>query len=164
MATPSEPTRAGMSESEMRDNVIRLVFGADPKRFDQFCAVLSQAIPENTAAVLRGSSVTGVRHEDKTPFDSQGPGTSDLDLTLVGGEVLDWFDAEEGFYIPGAHTKPLSEKDPHIAPHLTPLRERLSAMAGRPVNIQATKDWVMFVREYMLGQPYLTLIGKLEEA
>ena len=68
----------------------------------------------------------------------------------------------ERFYIPGAHSKPLSDKDPDISPQLVPLRKRLSAMVGRPVNIQGTRDWVMFVREHLMNQPYLTLIGKLE--
>ena len=144
----------------MRDNVIRLAFHGDPSRLEQFCRVLLQAVPPETAAVLRGSSVTGESHEGE-PFDAKGPGTSDLDLTLVGGEVLDWFEPE-GFYIPGAHSKPLSDKDPDIAPKLAPLREKLTAMVGRPVNIQGTKDWVMFVREHLMNQPYLTLIGKLE--
>ena len=75
--------------------------------------------------------------------------------------MLHWF-APEGFYIPGAHSKPLSDKDPDISPKLVPLRKKLSAMVGRPVNIQGTKDWVMFVREHLMNQPYLTLIGKLE--
>ena len=35
-------------------------------------------------------------------------------------------------------------------------------MVRRPVNIQATRDFVMFVREHLMGQPYLTLCGKLE--
>jgi hypothetical protein len=30
------------------------------------------------------------------------------------------------------------------------------------VNIQGTRDWIMFVREHLMGQPYLTLIGKVE--
>ena len=29
-------------------------------------------------------------------------------------------------------------------------------------NIQGTRNWVMFVREHLMGQPYLTLVGKLE--
>jgi hypothetical protein len=156
-----EKEHAGMSETEMRNNVIRLAFRNDPRRLDEFCRVLTQAIPPETAVVVRGSSVTGVRHDDKAPFDADGPGTSDLDLTLVGDEILDWF-SPEAFYIPGAHSKPLSDKDPNIAPGLAPLRQKLTAMVGRPVNIQGTKDWVMFVREYLMGQPFLTLIGKLE--
>lgn len=149
-----------MSESQMRDNLIRLVFQNDAARLNRFCEVLLRELPPETAAVLRGSSVTGESHEGE-PFDAEGPGTSDLDLTLVGGEVLEWFEPK-GFYIPGAHTKPLSDKDPDISPKLTPLRDELTTMVGRPVNIQGTKDWVMFVREYLMNQPYLTLIGKLE--
>jgi hypothetical protein len=160
MAQEHEEKHAGMSESEMRDNLVRLVFQGDAKRLDRFCAELVRALPAETAAVLRGSSITGQSHEG-APFDAEGPGTSDLDLTLVGGEVLDWFEPE-CFYIPGAHSKPLSEKDPDISPQLVPLREKLSAMVGRPVNIQGTRDWVMFVREHLMNQPYLTLIGKLE--
>jgi len=160
MAQESEEKHAGMSESEMRDNLVRLVFEGDPNRLDRFCGELIQALPPETAAVLRGSSITGCSYEGD-PFDAAGPGTSDLDLTLVGGDVLDWFEPE-GFYIPRAHSKPLSDKDPDISPRLVPLRQKLSAMVGRPVNIQGTRDWVMFVREHVMNQPYLTLIGKLE--
>lgn len=156
-----ETTRAGLSEMEMRENVIRLAFGGDRHRYEQFLELLRRAIPENTAAVLRGSAVTGVRWEDGAPFDAEGPGTSDLDLTLVGGDMIGSYKLD-GFYIPGVHSKPLSEKDPDIAPDLVPLRERLIGIAGRPVNIQATRDFVMFVREHVMGQPYLTLCGKLE--
>jgi hypothetical protein len=159
----SEPTvRAGLSEQEMRENVIRLAFGGDPRRYDEFLEVLQQAIPDNTAAVLRGSSITGVRWEDGSPFDSDGPGTSDLDLTLVGGDIIGCYKIG-GFYIPGVHSKPLSEKDPDIAPDLIPLRERLMGMVRRPVNIQATRDFIMYVREHLMGQPYLTLCGKLAQ-
>jgi hypothetical protein len=156
-----EITRAGLSEMEMRENVIRLAFGGDRHRYEQFLEMLRRAIPENTAAVLRGSAVTGVRWEDGAPFDAEGPGTSDLDLTLVGDDMIGSYKLD-GFYIPGVHSKPLSEKDPDIAPDLVPLRERLIGIAGRPVNIQATRDFVMFVREHVMGQPYLTLCGKLE--
>lgn len=162
MSDEHDTVRAGLGEAEMRENAVRLAFAGDPRRLEEFCAVLERALPPDTAAVLRGSSVTGVRWEDGAPFDADGPGTSDLDLTLVGGTVLDWYVAD-GFYIPGVHSKPLSDKDPDIAPPLLPLRRRLTEMAGRPVNIQATKDWVMYVREHLMGQPYLTLIGKLEE-
>ncbi|HKQ57709.1 MAG TPA: hypothetical protein VJY35_07555 [Candidatus Eisenbacteria bacterium] len=150
-----------MSETEMRENVIRLAFGGDPGRLEAFCAELTRAVPIDTAAVLRGSSVTGARWMDGAPFDAEGPGTSDLDLTLVGGEILNLYEPH-GFYIAGVHTKPLSDKDPDIAPKLLPLRQRLVAMVGRPVDIQGTKDWIMYVRDHIMGQPYLTLLGKVE--
>jgi|SRR5688572_11867374 hypothetical protein len=156
------PVRAGLSEQEMRENLIRLVFGGDRHHYERFLEALQVVLPDNTAAVLRGSAVTGVRWEDGSPFDAGGPGTSDLDLTLVGGDVIGCYTAG-GFYIPGVHSKPLSEKDPDIAPDLVPLRQQLMELVGRPVNIQATRDFVMFVREHLMGQPYLTLCGKVEE-
>jgi hypothetical protein len=153
-------TVGGVSEDEMRERVIKLAFGGDARRFEEFCEVVRRGIPPETSVVLRGSSVTGVRYDDGAPFDADGPGTSDLDLTLVGVEVLGHY-ILDGFYIPGIHTKPLSDKDPDIAPELTPLRDRLVAMVKRPVNIQATRDFVMQLRGDLMGQPYLTLIGEV---
>jgi hypothetical protein len=151
-----------MTEEEMRERVIRLAFGGDVGRFREFCDVVRGAIPEGTCVVLRGSSVTGERYDDGAPFDADGPGTSDLDLTLVGPEILGEY-ILDGFYLPGVHTKPLSDKDPDIAPNLVPLREKLMAMVKRPVNIQGTRDIFMKIRGEWLGQPYLTLIGKIGE-
>ncbi len=144
----------------MRERVVKLAFGGDERRLEEFCDVVRAAMPEGTAVVLRGSSVTGERYDDGAPFDADGPGTSDLDLTLVGTGILGEY-ILDGFYLPGVHTKPLSDKDPDIAPNLVPLRERLQAMVGRPVNIQATRDIWMKLRGEWLGQPYLTLIGKV---
>ena len=146
----------------MRERVIKLAFGGDERRLEEFCDVVRVAIPEGTAVVLRGSSVTGERYDDGAPFDADGPGTSDLDLTLVGPEILGEY-ILDGFYLPGVHTKPLSDKDPDIAPNLVPLRDKLQAMVKRPVNIQATRDIWMRIRGDWLGQPYLTLIGKVGE-
>jgi hypothetical protein len=92
--------------------------------------------------VLRGSAVTGRRWRDAAPFDCDGPGTSDLDLTLVGDAVIGLFTVT-GFFVPGVHSRPLSDSDPDIAPDLIPLRETLIAMTGRPVNIQASREVVI---------------------
>jgi len=152
-----------MSEAEMRERVVKLAFGGEERRLEEFCDIVRGVIPEGTAVVLRGSSVTGERYDDGAPFDADGPGTSDLDLTFVGPEILGEY-ILDGFYLPGVHTKPLSDKDPDIAPSLVPLRARLVAMVGRPVNIQATRDIWMKIRGEWLGQPYLTLIGKVGES
>jgi hypothetical protein len=149
-----------MDETEMRTNVIRLAFDGDERKFQEFCRIVQQSVPEAHAAVLRGSSVTGVRHRDKLAFDADGPGTSDLDLTLIGAEVFRYYDFD-GYFVPGAHSRPLSDVDPDIAPDLIPLRERLVEMTGRPVNIQASRDWVQYFRGDVLGQPYLKLFGEL---
>ena len=141
----------------MRDRVVRLAFGGDASRFEAFCRAVGEGIPPGTEAVLRGSAVTGTRWTDGAPFDADGPGTSDLDLTLVGDTVLTHYSLD-GFYVPGVHSKPLSDKDPDIAPGLATLRHELMRMVGRPVNIQGTRDFVMFVREHLMGQPYLRLV------
>ena len=151
-----------LTEDEKRDNAIRLVFGGDEARFREFCQVIRDAIPLGVGAVLRGSAVTGKRWKDSASFDADGPGTSDLDLTLFGSDALAMFRLD-GFFIPGLHSRPLSdEEDPGIAPELVSLRQKLIAMVGRPVNIQATGDLVMFLRGDLLGQPYLTLVARPE--
>ena len=152
--TEPEPT-----EAEKRETVIQLAFAGSPDRYDEFCREVRDAIPEGTGVVLRGSAVTGIRWKDGAPFDADGPGTSDLDLTLVGDEVVGLFKVT-GFFVPGVHSRPLSDEDPDIAPSLVPLREKLMAMVRRPVNIQATRDFVMYLRGELIGQPYHTLIGK----
>ena len=148
------------TEEEMLANVIRLAFQGDEGRFGEVCSIVRQAVPEANAGVLRGSAITGFRWKDEAPFDADGPGTSDLDLTLVGADVLRYYSAT-GYWIPGIHSRPLSDVDPNIAPELVPLRERLIAMVARPVNIQGTRDWMQYLRGDIMGQPYLTLFGSV---
>lgn len=148
-------------QQERRDNVIRLAFNGDTRSFEEFVRQVREAIPEANAGVLRGSAVTGYRWKDNAPFDADGPGTSDLDLTLIGPGVLDHY-ALTGYYIPGVHSRPLSDFGTDVAPDLVPLRRRLMAMVNRPVNIQGTRDWVQYFRGEVLEQPYLLLFGHLE--
>ncbi len=151
--------QGGLTDEQKRANVLRLAFGGDEERFERFCRTIRQEIPEGTAVVLRGSVVTGYRWKDGEPFDSDGPGTSDLDLTLVGDGAVALF-KPTGFFVPGIHSRPVSEDDPDIAPSLIPLREALMVLTGRPVNIQASRDVVIRFRGDLLDQPYLTLIKK----
>ncbi len=136
---------------------MRLAFGGSDERLRGVPPVIREDIPPGTAVVLRGSSITGMRWRDGAPFDADGPGTSDLDLTLVGDDVIGLFTVT-GFFVPGVHSRPLSADDPDIAPDLIPLRETLMAMTGRPVNIQASRDIVIQFRGDLLDQPYLVLI------
>jgi hypothetical protein len=152
-----------LTEPEKRANVIRLAFDGKADAFDEFVRIIAESIPPDTGVVLRGSAVTGRRWKDGAEFDAEGRGTSDLDLTLVGDEVIKLFKVT-GFFVPGVHSRPISKDDPDIAPDLTPLRERLMAITGRPVNIQATRDFVMYLRGELLGQPYLVLIDKPQKA
>jgi hypothetical protein len=148
-----------MEHAVVRERVIRLAFGGDQQRFEQFLSAIRESIPRDVSVVLRGSVVTGFRWADGQPFDADGPGTSDLDLTLVGGSMLDLF---EDFYIPGVHSVPLSDEHPRASKVFTPLRRALSLLAERPVNIQATSDLVQYARDVLFGQPYHTLIEKVE--
>jgi hypothetical protein len=155
----AQTTQGGLTEAAKRATVVRLAFAGSEERFADFIRVIREEIPEGTTVVLRGSAVTGRRWKDGAPFDVDGPGTSDLDLTLVGEEVIGFFKLH-GFFVPGVHSRPVSDDDPDIAPGLIPLRETLMVMTGRPVNIQASRELVMHLRGDLLDQPYLTLIGK----
>ena len=151
---------AELTDDQKRHNVIRLAFDGSEQKYNEFVETVKAAVPPGTGVVLRGSAVTGERWKDKAPFDSDGPGTSDLDLTLVGGDEVIGLYKLTGFFVPGIHSRPLSDDDPDIAPDLVPLRKRLMKMIGRPVNIQGTRDFVMYLRGELIGQPYLVLIDK----
>lgn len=159
MGEPGADIQGGLSENEKRENVIRLAFGGRSERYQEFCRIIEEFVPPGTTVILRGSAVTGKRWKDEAPFDAEGPGTSDLDVTFVGDGCLQYFNAS-GFFVPGVHSRPLSDEDPDIAPNLVPLRRRLMDMVRRPVNLQASRDIVTRFRGDFLGQPYLTLLEK----
>jgi hypothetical protein len=152
-----------MNEMEVRSRIITLAFGGDERLFIAFYRKLQQGLPEGTGIVLRGSVVTNKRHEDGNPYDSQGAGTSDLDVTLVGSKVMEMWDSG-AYYIPGLHTKPLCDEDPDIAPNLNPLRESLQQMVGRPVNMQATSSLVLYGRDVLFGESYFVVVPVGEDA
>ena len=152
----TERTRE-LTDAELRGRIIKLGFSGDRERFDAFVGALRESLPGDVTVVVRGSAVIGVRWEDGAPFDADGPGTSDLDLTLVGGDMLKLW-SEDAFYIPKLHTAPLNEDTPQHCPSLVPLRRELCTIAGRPVNIQATSSFLQYARDVLFDQPYFTLI------
>jgi hypothetical protein len=162
---PPEPDpqreQGGLTEAEKRETFIRLVFDGDEGRYEAFRRAIAEVVPPGTRAIVRGSAVTGVRWKDQAAFDADGPGTSDVDLTLVGADVLGAFTLT-GQFVPGVHTRPMGEDDPDIAPALADLREHLTRLAGRPVNVQASRDWVIALRGELIGQPYLTLFDSTD--
>lgn len=143
----------------IRQRVMHLAFGDDALRFEQFVHTIADATPAGVQVILRGSAVTGHKWMSEEPFDADGPGTSDLDVTFVGGGMVTLF---REFHIPGIHSVPLSEAHPFASPPLGDLRKRLCAMVGRPVNLQATTSLVQFVRDVVMDQPYLVLLKKPE--
>lgn len=159
---PPDPSHAqSLPEEPVRERIVRLAFDGDAARFAQFVQLLRETIPPDATIILRGSAVTGYRWKDGAPFDADGPGTSDLDLTFVGHRILEYF-TFDGFFVPGVHSRPLSDVDRDIAPRLVPLRMQLMEMVNRPVNIQGTRDFVMYLRGELIGQPYLTLVEKAD--
>jgi hypothetical protein len=146
-----------LTNSEIRERIRRIAFNDDRERFERFLRTLREAVPPDVTVAIRGSAVTGKRWRSDIPFDADGPGTSDLDLTLIGGDMVKLFDVH---YIPGLHTAPLSDAHPDASVALVPLREALTRIARRPVNIQATADLLQFVRDAVMNQPYFILIDR----
>jgi hypothetical protein len=144
-------------QNTIRERVTRLAFGGDPDQFAAFVRAIDESTPAGVDVILRGSAVTGHKWHSEEPFDADGPGTSDLDVTFVGGDMVTLF---RDFHIPGIHSAPLSEAHPFASPALGPLRKRLCAMCGRPVNLQATTSLVQFLRDVVMDQPYLVLLKK----
>ncbi len=146
-----------LSPAQVEERIVRLAFDGDPLRYREFLAKLKAGLPEGTGVALRGSVVTNKRWEDGEPFDASGRGTSDLDVTLVGDKVMEFWN-EDAFYIPLLHTKPLCDEDPTIAPALNPLRTELQKLAERPVNFQATSNLILYARDVLFDEPYCTVI------
>ena len=149
------------SNDELGERVVRLAFSGDRERYDRFVGTLREAIPPDVSVIVRGSAVTGTRWEDGAAFDADGPGSSDLDLTMIGGDMVKHFDV---FYIPGLHSAPLSDAHPDASVVFVPLRRALTAIAQRPVTIQATADFVQYARDVVMSQPYFTVIAREAEA
>jgi hypothetical protein len=157
MTSPGTTPRGGPPDAITRARIIHLAFGGNEQRYEQFLAALREVTLPSVDVILRGSAVTGTRWADGEPFDSDGLGTSDLDITFIGRDMLKFWDA---FYIPKLHTVPLSDEHPDASPTFTPLRRALCTLAGRPVNLQASAGMVQFARDVLMGQPYITLIER----
>lgn len=146
-----------MTDEQVEDRIVRLAFDGDALRFREFIAKLKAGLPDGTGVALRGSVVTNKRWEDGEPFDAGGRGSSDLDVTLIGDKVMEFWN-DDGYYIPSLHTKPLCDEDTSVAPALDPLRQELQKLAGRPVNFQATSNFILFSRDVLFDEPYYTAI------
>jgi hypothetical protein len=136
--------------------VIERGFKGDWALFARFMEKLQATLPVDMRVALRGSAVTGQNYNTGQPFDANGPGTSDLDLVLMGEQVMaEW--QPEAFYFPNVNTFPLGDEMPDAAPRLNPTRVELQAMVERPVNIQAMQKWFLDMRSELQGTPYVFL-------
>jgi hypothetical protein len=158
MTSPDDTApRGGPPDETTRTRIIQLAFGGNAERYEQFLTALREVTPPNVEVILRGSAVTGKRWADGEPFDSDGLGTSDLDVTFIGRDMLKFWDE---FYIPKLHTVPLSDEHPDASQTFAPLRHALCALAARPVNLQASAGILQFARDVLMDQPYVTLVEK----
>jgi hypothetical protein len=133
-------------------------FGGDTDRFGRFLGVLRAGIPDDTLIALRGSAVQGQSYKTGEPFDAAGPGTSDLDVVLIGEAAMAAW-SPDAFYLPSVSTKPLDDSDRAIAPSLDQARVEAQTIAGRPVSLQAMTRWFLDLRSMLQGTPYVILDG-----
>lgn len=150
------PAVEGDEAEELASGTLQRGFDGDVARLRRFATVLGEALPEGTMLALRGSAVAGQSFETGAPFDANGPGTSDLDLVVVGDSVLDLF-APDAQLLGGINTLPASDDKPWVAPELETARRRAQALVRRPVSIQAMAGWFLDVRAAVQGQPYVIL-------
>ena len=140
---------------ELTDAIVRRAFRGDPDLYRRFLATLRECIGD-ADIVLRGSAVTGESYRGHEAFDAHGPGSSDLDIVLVGPHAFRHW-VPDAFYLAGVNTVPLSDKAPWVAPGLEPARVAAQALVHRPVSIQAMAGWFLRLRAIVQGQRHVTL-------
>jgi len=150
---------AGSEEPALLAGAIDRAFGGDLDRFARFMAALQAGVPAGTRLILRGSAVQGHSYKTGEPFDAKGPGTSDLDVVLLGETAMAAW-APEAFYLPGVNTQPLYDEARTIASEdLERARAAAQEIAGRPVALQAMARWFLDLRSGLQGTPYVVLGG-----
>jgi hypothetical protein len=136
--------------------VIGRAFGGRADKLDAFVAALESGLPDGTTICLRGSAVNGCSYKTGEPFDADGPGTSDLDVVVIGEAAANLW-ADEARLLGGINTLPLDDEAAWVAPALDPARRRAQSIVGRPVAVQAMAEWFLDVRGALQDQQYVTL-------
>jgi hypothetical protein len=148
--------RQEAESADLLPAAIDRAFGGDLALFGRFLATLKSGLPESTRLVLRGSAVVGASFRSGEPFDAHGPGTSDLDLVVLGDEAMALW-SPDAFYFPGVNTLPLYDEAHWVAPSLDPVRTEAQRIVGRPVSIQAMVPWFLELRAALQAQPHVVL-------
>lgn len=144
------------ADPELLRAAIDRAFDGDTERFGRFARTLQRGVPPGTQLALRGSAIQGYSYRTLAPFDARGPGTSDLDIVLLGSDAMAAWN-EDAYFVPGVNTLPLSDESPGLAPGLEPARVAAQAIARRPVAIQAMARWFLDLRSGLQGQPYVVI-------
>ncbi len=136
--------------------MIGRAFGGRAETLDAFVAALQSGLPDGTTICLRGSAVNGCSYKTGEPFDADGPGTSDLDVVVIGEAAEGLWD-DEARLLGGINTLPLNDEAAWVAPTLEAARRRAQAVVRRPVSVQAMAEWFLDVRGALQDQQYVTL-------
>ncbi|HEY3523422.1 MAG TPA: hypothetical protein VGK63_06935 [Candidatus Limnocylindrales bacterium] len=153
LGTGGEP-----GDTELVAELVSRAFDGDWDRYASFLATLRSGLPADTRIVVRGSGVQGESYRSGEPFDARGPGTSDLDVVLLGEAAMALWHAD-AFYLPNVNTLPLDDDNRTVAPDLEPTRAAAQEIALRPVAIQAMAPWFLELRSALQGTPYLVVDG-----
>ena len=144
------------ANADLLPGTIERAFGGDLALLGRFVATLRPGLPQGTGLALRGSAVVGSSYKSGEPFDAHGPGTSDLDLVVLGEEAMALW-SPDAFYFPGVNTLPLYDEARWVAPSLDPVRSEAQRIVRRPVSIQAMVPWFLDLRAALQGQPHVLL-------
>jgi hypothetical protein len=158
LPAPALPDDTAAEAAELAADALDRGFDGDATRLRRFVSALRGALPPGTTIALRGSAVAGRSYKTGEPFDAGGPGTSDLDVVVVGELALEMW-VPEAQLLGGINTLPLSDDADWVAPDLDRARRRAQAIARRPVSIQAMAGWFLDLRTLVQGQPYVVLNG-----
>lgn len=155
-ADPRESDDPGAGAVPLSAEALERAFLGDPAILESFIDVLRRALPDGTTIILRGSAIAGHSYETDAPFDADGPGTSDLDVVVVGEGVVDLWD-DDARVLGGVNTLPLSNSAPCATPALDQARRDAQNMVRRPVSIQGMAKWFLDLRGVVQGTPYAVL-------
>lgn len=155
---PGLLTAAQVANARVVADTIERAFGGSPARLAGFVAALRGPLPNGTAIILRGSAVMGSSFRQGVPFDDDGPGTSDLDVVVVGEDAARLW-VPQARLLGGVNTLPLDDKAAWVAPSLEPARRAAQAVVGRPTAVQAMAGWFLALRSLLQSQDYVVLSG-----
>jgi hypothetical protein len=153
---PKDGDDPGAGAVPLSAEALERAFLGDPAILESFVRVLRQALPDGTTIILRGSAIAGHSYETDAPFDADGPGTSDLDVVVVGEGVVDLWN-DDARLLGGVNTLPLSDSAPCAAPLLDLARREAQDLVRRPVSIQGMAKWFLDLRGVVQGTPYAVL-------
>jgi hypothetical protein len=151
-------TGAEPGPTELLGELVARAFDGDWDRYAAFVATLRSGLPADTRIVVRGSAVQGESYKSGERFDARGPGTSDLDIVLLGDAAMALW-RPDAYYLANVNTIPLDDAAPTVAPDLETTREAAQEIARRPVAIQAMAPWFLELRSALQGTAYLLLDG-----